>query len=102
MTPTVGTRDGAPLGFLETYDWGELHWDYEPERDGHGTAIGFHVYRWDREAGAYARLTGTPLTPDTSWYTDATAPRDSTLYYRVTAVYEDGTESAPIGDYTLT
>lgn len=31
----------------------------------------------------------------------ATAPRGSTYFYWVTAVYADGTESAPGGDYAI-
>ncbi|MFF7210898.1 PA14 domain-containing protein [Streptomyces sp. NPDC008238] len=106
MTPTVGTPDGAPFSFLETEDQRlahvELRWGYDPERDEHGAAIGFHIYRWDRAAGTYTRLTDTLLAPNTWSYTDVTSPLGSTLYYRMTAVYEDGTESVPIGDYTLT
>jgi fibronectin type 3 domain-containing protein len=80
---------------------GEAHLtvDYTAGHDTYGTAIGYYVYRWDRATGTYARLTETPVTKRR--YSDYTAPADTTLFYKVTAVYTDGTESAPVGDHVL-
>ncbi|MFF3328783.1 PA14 domain-containing protein [Streptomyces sp. NPDC002888] len=73
---------------------------YSDYRDPHGTATGYHVYRWDRATGAYVRLTDAPVPTDDS-YTDLTAPTDTTVFYKVTTAYADGTESEPAGDHVL-
>lgn len=106
MRPTESTpEDGSPFGWLAVYPFGgpvALQWSYQPEADPQGAATGFHVYRWDPASATYVRLTDTPLDANAYWYDDPTAKSDSALYYRVTAVHADGTESAPIGDHALT
>ncbi|MFF8942495.1 PA14 domain-containing protein [Streptomyces sp. NPDC014864] len=90
------------VGVLSVRDaWGELRVSYDAEHDTHGTATGFHVDRWDHTGGRWVRLTDTPVT-GTDRYTDTTAPAGSTVYYRVTLAYPDGTESAPAGTHMST
>ncbi|MBQ0983703.1 hypothetical protein KBZ10_04025 [Streptomyces sp. F63] len=107
MRPAEATPDGGPVGWLAAQDFQlsgvDLRWGYSPETDPSGTAAtGFHIYRWNPSEGAYVRLTGTPLDADAWDYSDTAAPDNSTLYYRITVVYADGTESAPTGDHVLT
>ncbi|WP_051870274.1 fibronectin type III domain-containing protein, partial [Streptomyces resistomycificus] len=62
----------------------------------HGTgcaATGFHVYRWDRAAGEYVRLTDVPLAADVHGHTDLTTPTATTSHYVISAVAADGSES---------
>jgi fibronectin type 3 domain-containing protein len=106
VRPTEPTPDGvSPIERVAVYPFGSpvsLQWSYDPEQDPHGAATGFHLYRWDPVSATYVRLTDAPLDADRHWYDDSTAKSDTTLYYRVTAVYADGTESAPVGGHALT
>ncbi|MBK3577058.1 hypothetical protein JHN63_25305 [Streptomyces sp. MBT65] len=73
---------------------------YDARRDPNGTAIGFNVYRWDTSTGAYTLLTDTPVEFGHS-YSDTGAPTDTTVFYKVTAVYTDGTEAETAGDHVF-
>jgi fibronectin type 3 domain-containing protein len=70
-----------------------LNWD---TLDG---ATSYRVYRWDRATGTYERIADgaleNPNTAQFRHYRDENAPAGTAAYYRVTAVYADGTESAP-------
>ncbi|MGW1715771.1 PA14 domain-containing protein [Streptomyces sp. NPDC002156] len=104
VIPTETYPDESAILHLESEDFaGEAHLtvNYTADRDTYGTAIGYHVYRWDRAKGAYARLTETPRPVTKNHYSDYAAPTGTTLFYKVTAVYADGTESAPVGDHVL-
>ncbi|MEV6053845.1 PA14 domain-containing protein [Streptomyces sp. NPDC052107] len=74
-----------------------VHDDDDPK----GTPTGYYVYRWDRSAGAYVRLTDTPVGFRSFGYTDSGAPAADTVFYKVTAVYGDGTESDPVGGHVF-
>ncbi|MEV6106937.1 PA14 domain-containing protein [Streptomyces sp. NPDC051940] len=90
LTPTVATPPGSPV-YVSTSTGSEgveLAWGAVEN------ATGYHVYRWDREAGRYVRLTVDAPRAFT-WYTDTAAPSGTTHYYWVTAVLADGTETAP-------
>lgn len=59
--------------------------------------VGYHVYRSDNESlpfALWARLTDEPI-PEGD-FDDPTAPVGKRFHYKLTQVYEDGTESAPI------
>ncbi|MET8854815.1 PA14 domain-containing protein [Streptomyces sp. NPDC004579] len=95
-TPTIPTPPGAPLRLTARSigeEWAELTWSCDAE-DCAG-ATGFHVYRWDGHSSSYVRLTSTPLSAGTRFYSDTRAPGGIAHHYRVTAVMPDGTESAP-------
>ncbi|MCX4699190.1 PA14 domain-containing protein [Streptomyces sp. NBC_01373] len=57
------------------------------------TTAGFHVYRWDRAAAQYVRLTDVPLAADARTYTDLTTPSATTSHYLVSAVAANGSEA---------
>ncbi|MGW1722417.1 PA14 domain-containing protein [Streptomyces sp. NPDC002306] len=56
-------------------------------------SLGVHVYRWDRAAGRWARLTDVPLAPTTTRYLDLDAPTGTTNHYVLSVVAPDGTEA---------
>ncbi|MBE8471217.1 fibronectin type III domain-containing protein [Streptomyces justiciae] len=80
---------------------GEIHISYDQSADTYGTAAKFRVYRWDNSAREYVAQFDTQDTAD-YWFTDPTAPSGSTVFYKITAVYPDGTESAPVGTWMFT
>jgi fibronectin type 3 domain-containing protein len=95
-TPTIPTPPGAPLQLTArsiSEAWAKLSWSCDTE-DCAG-ATGFHVYRWDGQTSSYVRLTNTPLSVGTRFYSDTSAPEGIAHHYWVTAVMPDGTESAP-------
>ncbi|MFF4270314.1 PA14 domain-containing protein [Streptomyces sp. NPDC001536] len=79
---------------------GEVYVMYDGSADTYGTATGFHVYRWNNSTQSYDLLFDEQGTGAFA-FTDATAPSDSTVFYKFTAVYADGTESAPVGTWTF-
>ncbi|MFC9843972.1 PA14 domain-containing protein [Streptomyces sp. NPDC060223] len=93
LTPSVATPEGSPLSLSATAtDSGVgLGWNAAD------SATGYQVYRWNPATGAYEKLAATT---DRS-YDDTTAARGTTHYYWVTALYADGTESAPGADWVI-
>ncbi len=90
--PTLRLHPVMPVTELR----GEVHgpavalgWSASPD----SAIIGYHVYRADRPAGPYVRLTSTPLT--TTWFTDAYPPVAATTYM-VRAIK---LETTPSGSY---
>ncbi|MFJ8108906.1 fibronectin type III domain-containing protein [Streptomyces sp. NPDC096132] len=103
LMPTETYPDESDILYVEGEHYsteGHLTVGYSPENDTYGTATGYYVYRWDTVAQAYVRLSETP-TPFGDTYSDYTAPTDTTVFYKVTAVYADGTESMPVGDHVF-
>ncbi|MFI8180479.1 PA14 domain-containing protein [Actinacidiphila glaucinigra] len=95
LTPSVGTPEGSPVDLTahDVSDGVRLGWNDVAD------AVGYRVYRWDRDTGRYESLTSEPVTA-TAW-TDTTAARGTTHFYWVRAVYADGTESLPGGGYAI-
>ncbi|MEB3966681.1 PA14 domain-containing protein [Streptomyces kunmingensis] len=94
--PAEVTAPGSPVTGLEAAEnAGDtvLNWD---TLDG---ATGYRVYRWDRAAGSYERIAEgaleNPYSEEFRHFRDEHAPAGTAVYYRVSAVYADGTESAP-------
>ncbi|WP_394433176.1 hypothetical protein [Streptomyces sp. SGAir0957] len=94
--PAEATAPGSPLTRLfaaENAGDTVLNWDM---LDG---ATGYRVYRWDRAAGAYERIAEGPMqnpyAEEFRHFRDEDAPSGTAAYYRVSAVFADGTESAP-------
>ncbi|WP_155058176.1 PA14 domain-containing protein [Streptomyces blattellae] len=81
--------------------YGEIYLSYNEAADTYGTATALRVYRWDNSTHTYVQQFDTQAT-DYYRFTDTTAPSDSTVFYKVTAVYADGTESAPVGTWMFT
>ncbi|MFD8071909.1 fibronectin type III domain-containing protein [Streptomyces sp. NPDC059718] len=95
LRPAVDTPSGSPVQ-LNAFDSGTtvgLVWGQVAD------AVGYLVYRWDRGTGRYEALTPEPVTG--SAWTDTAAPPATTSFYWVRAVYADGSESAPGGDYAI-
>ncbi|MEU1537458.1 PA14 domain-containing protein [Actinacidiphila glaucinigra] len=95
LTPSVGTPEGSPVGLTAhaVSDGVRLGWNDVAD------AVGYLVYRWDRDTGRYESVTPEPVT-GTAW-TDTTAARGTTHFYWVRAVYADGTESLPGGGHAI-
>jgi fibronectin type 3 domain-containing protein len=62
---------------------------------------GYNVYRYDRATSAYVKLNDEILATAPSSYTDTTAADGTTHFYRVAAVFDDGTESLPAQEYVI-
>ncbi|MET9088253.1 PA14 domain-containing protein [Streptomyces sp. NPDC004237] len=94
LTPSVATPEGAPLTLTaDTPDSGGVRLGWSAV----DSATGYQVYRWDPATKTYEKLAATT---DRS-YDDTTATRGTTHYYWVTALYADGTESAPGADRAI-
>ncbi|MEU9345552.1 PA14 domain-containing protein [Streptomyces sp. NPDC048278] len=94
MTPEVATPEGSPVRPAATpSDSGgaDLSWNAVAD------ATGYQVYHWNRDTKAYEKLASTTGTS----YHDTAAARGTTHFYRVTALYADGTESEPGGDWAV-
>lgn len=64
---------------------------------------GFHAYRWDRATDRWIRLTDTavPRTRDGWRWTDTAAPTGTTVYYMISLVSADGTETFADMDHSV-
>jgi fibronectin type 3 domain-containing protein len=105
LVPTETYADESSSGALyvdatDTAQGPDIRVLYDARRDPNGTATGFNVYRWDTSAGTYTLLTDTPVGFGDN-YSDTGAPTDTTVFYKVTAVYPDGTEAEPAGDHVF-
>ncbi|MET7480764.1 PA14 domain-containing protein, partial [Streptomyces sp. NPDC005648] len=94
LTPSVPTSGDSPvkLTAIPNGDRVDLSWNEVPD------AVGYQVYRWNPDTGAYEQLAAT--TTATSYH-DTGAAKGTTHFYRVTARYADGTESAPGADHAI-
>ncbi|WP_448320834.1 hypothetical protein [Streptomyces sp. CO7] len=83
-------ESGSPVDVTVTDDGGEmfLHWSSDED------ATGYRVHRGD---GTSYVLVHTVDHGDRVTWTDPSAPRGTTSFYRVTALLAEGTESAPAG-----
>ncbi|MER5792086.1 PA14 domain-containing protein [Streptomyces sp. NPDC001980] len=94
LTPSVATPEGSPLTLTaDTPDAGGVHLAWNAV----DSATGYQVYRWNPATQTYEKLAATT---DRS-YDDTTAARGTTHYYWVTALYADGTESAPGAEWAI-
>ncbi|MEV6109089.1 PA14 domain-containing protein [Streptomyces sp. NPDC051940] len=86
LMPTVATPEGSPVTVTTYHDdpWHVMTWDAVPG------ATAYRVYMWSRTTLSY-RLVATE--PE-GYFSEALAS-GSTFFYRVTAVYADGSESLP-------
>ncbi|MBA2808362.1 cellulose 1,4-beta-cellobiosidase [Streptomyces sp. KM273126] len=91
LTPSVATPEGSPVGLTATSSEAGVELSWSPVTD----ATGYQVYRWNPDAKAYEKLAATTGTS----YEDTGAAKGTTHYYWVTALYADGTESAPGADW---
>ncbi|KUL20604.1 hypothetical protein, partial [Streptomyces regalis] len=94
LRPSTVPEDTAPCS-VNTYttlgDHGGMYIDCA---DSVATeAAGINVYRWDRATSTYVKVTDTPLAPTATNYTDPTIPRGTTVYYMLSVVAPDGSET---------
>ncbi|WP_406400737.1 PA14 domain-containing protein [Streptomyces sp. NBC_00879] len=99
LTPSVETPEGSPLTLSATRSDTETGTAAELSWNSVAGASGYLVHRWNPATGTYERLTAEPVTELS--YTDSGAAPGTTHFYRVTAVYSDGTESAPDADWVI-
>ncbi|MEV6292658.1 PA14 domain-containing protein [Streptomyces sp. NPDC051896] len=92
-TPSVPTPEGSPVGLDASAGKGVVGLSWNTVAD----ATGYQVYRWNADTHAYEKLAATTETS----YQDTGAAGGTTQYYWVTALYADGTESAPGADYAI-
>ncbi|MFE9765255.1 fibronectin type III domain-containing protein [Streptomyces sp. NPDC005808] len=94
LTPATVPEDTAPCS-LNTYTAVGHHGGmYIDCADSVATeATGINVYRWDPTTSTYARVTDTPLPPTATNYTDTTIPTGTTVFYVLSVVAADGSET---------
>ncbi|SOD84950.1 PA14 domain-containing protein [Streptomyces sp. Ag109_G2-15] len=91
MTPSEATPEGSPVRLSAAAAGTGVALGWNAVAD----ATGYQVYRWNPGSKAYEKL---GATTDTA-YEDSGAAKGTTHFYRVVALYADGTESAPGGDW---
>ncbi|MFD8072679.1 PA14 domain-containing protein [Streptomyces sp. NPDC059718] len=94
LRPTAPPATGAPI-YLNSNETGSLHWFLTDDRNANGSPVtAFTVSRWNRQSGSFDVLATEPKGNSTDWHwSDRTQPAATTVYYRVTVLYADGTES---------
>lgn len=92
LRPTAPPATGAPLSYLSTSLGGRISWGGTGDRNENGSRVsGVAVHRWNPETETFD-LIGVDDSGAGYWW-DNTQPAGTTVYYRVTVRYEDGTES---------
>ncbi|NUP17200.1 MAG: hypothetical protein HOZ81_14045 [Streptomyces sp.] len=94
LRPTTVPEDTAPCSLLTYTTLGDHGGMYIECADSVAEeAAGINVYRWDRATSTYARVTDVPLAPTATSYTDTTIPTGTTVYYVLSVVAADGSET---------
>ncbi|MFI0787477.1 PA14 domain-containing protein [Streptomyces lydicus] len=88
---------GAPLTTLGAQSYGDhgwISWISSPEADESGRRpTGLNVYRWNPDTHVFDKLNATPVPREDGGYWDTAMPQGTTSFYRVTVVFDDGTET---------
>jgi fibronectin type 3 domain-containing protein len=94
LRPTAPPATGGPL-FVGTDTNGSISWYLTSDRNEDGSPVsGFAIHRWNRQTGTFDLVGTEPRGNTTSWsWWDRTQPAATTVYYRVTVLYADGTTS---------
>lgn len=98
LTPTVATPEGSPVTVTGEADFtrgAHLRWERVTD------AVGYTVERWNPATGAYEAIAATPSPYTNLYFVDSTAAAGTTHFYRVTALYADGTASIPGTAYAV-
>ncbi|MGW1754506.1 PA14 domain-containing protein [Streptomyces mirabilis] len=94
LRPTTVPEDTAPCSVATYTTRGDEGGMYIECADSVATeAAGINVYRWDRATSTYVRVTDVPLAPTATNYTDTTMPAGTTVYYLLSVVAPDGSET---------
>ncbi|MFD0316043.1 PA14 domain-containing protein [Streptomyces flavalbus] len=93
LRPTgVPAATGAPLTYLSAGPHRDLHWALPSDRNDSGSPLtGFDIRRWNPQSKAFELIASEPA--DSQSFYDLTQPSATTVYYRLTVRYADGTES---------
>ncbi|MDF6018556.1 PA14 domain-containing protein [Streptomyces sp. JH34] len=93
LRPAAPAATGAPLAYLGSDQNAWLSWAL----GGSGNLAevsGFAVRRWNPQTGVFDLVRTEPRDNVTTWHwRDTAAPPATTVYYRVSVLYADGTES---------
>ncbi|MDT9685324.1 PA14 domain-containing protein [Streptomyces sp. TRM76323] len=105
LRPTAPPTTGSPLGHLGVDRSGWLHWWLSSDTNENGSKVSaFNIRRWNPQTRTF-ELIGTEPRGDSAsgWnWSDRSLPAATTVYYRVSALYEDGTESGAAEAVTAT
>ncbi|MFJ3775417.1 PA14 domain-containing protein [Streptomyces sp. NPDC090075] len=94
LTPAVVPEDTADCSLTTYSTLGDEGGMYIDCADSVATgAAGINVYRWDAATAAYVRVTDVPLAPTATHYTDPTVPHGTTVFYVLSVVAPDGSET---------
>ncbi|MCX5398368.1 fibronectin type III domain-containing protein [Streptomyces sp. NBC_00102] len=92
LTPTVETPEGSPVTVTgEAGTTGGVQLTWQPVTD----ATGYTVERWNRVTETYEPIADATSPSTVTTATDRTAAAGTTHFYRVAALYADGTASVP-------
>ncbi|MFC9914767.1 fibronectin type III domain-containing protein [Streptomyces sp. NPDC127197] len=103
LRPTVPAAAGAPVAYFSAASDGWLAWALGADTNAADSPVtGFNIYRWNRTTGAYELIGTEPEdNSSTGYWLDRTMPAATTVYYRLTVVYADGTESEASEDVAV-
>ncbi|MFF4119679.1 PA14 domain-containing protein [Streptomyces sp. NPDC001714] len=94
LTPAVVPEDTADCSLTTYTTLGDEGGMYIDCADSVATeAAGINVYRWDPATSTYVRVTDVPLAPTATHYTDPTVPHGTTVFYVLSVVAPDGSET---------
>ncbi|MGW1465435.1 PA14 domain-containing protein [Streptomyces sp. NPDC002308] len=92
LTPSVATPEGSPVTVTaDEASTGGVQLTWQPVTD----ATGYTVERWNPATEAYETIAAAPSPYSGTSVTDKSAAPGTTHFYRVTALYADGTASVP-------
>ncbi|MGW2836956.1 PA14 domain-containing protein [Streptomyces sp. NPDC001493] len=98
LTPTVATPEGSPVTVTaDEASTGGVQLTWQPVTD----ATGYTVERWNPATEAYETIAAAPSPYSGTSVTDKSAAPGTTHFYRVTALYADGTASVPGTAYVV-
>ncbi|MGW2384011.1 fibronectin type III domain-containing protein, partial [Streptomyces sp. NPDC001658] len=94
LRPTTVPEKTAPCTLITYTTYGDHGGMYIECADSVATeAAGINVHRWDRATSTYVKVTDVPLAPTATNYTDTTIPTGTTVYYTLSVVAPDGSET---------
>ncbi|MET9595766.1 PA14 domain-containing protein [Streptomyces sp. NPDC006516] len=93
LRPTAPAATGAPLAYLGSDQNAWLSWALGSSET-LGEVSGFAIHRWNPQTGVFDLVRTEPKGAGTTWnWKDPAVPSETTVYYRVSVLYADGTTS---------
>ncbi|WP_203182690.1 PA14 domain-containing protein [Streptomyces pratensis] len=93
LRPTAPAATGAPLVYLSSDQNGWISWALASSTT-LGEVTGFAIHRWNPVTQTFDPVRTEPRDNVTSWnWVDPALPPASTVYYRISVLYADGTTS---------